>query len=323
MRLIARLLPLAAALGLALPGLARADATVRLSFTWADPAQSAPLSLPQVQASDLLGQQPIPVAADPQAPAGGHDIVLSVPDAAFAGPYARLRLAVSGLSLPPGDSKSDQPIQFAFELVLRRDSLSAPVVLAIPVVTSSRRGALKPFMALPQIAEDLPARFFMAQQWMSLYQASPEAVAEAPQSFALHRAISRAIADFAIAMADTPPGPALVVPSEELGRVLELYWDRQPKGREIHLTAYADARTILWRDLRRSEDLLREARRAGVDAVEPCEKARALLGFFAAFPPAEAEARKVDALFANPGSLAAYLEGRALDVKFACTRLRF
>lgn len=322
MRLTHRSLALIAVLVLALPGLALAEATVRLSFLWAEAGQTAPLAVPQVQASDLLTQSAITVAADPQAPAGGHDIVLTVPDAAFVGPYARLRLAVSGLSLPPGDSKSDQPIQFAFELVLRRDSLNAPVVLTIPVVTSSRRGALKPYMEMPQIAEDLPARFFMAQQWMSLYEASPEAVAAAPKSFALHRAISRGIADFAIAMADIVPGPALVVPPPELGRVLELYWDRQPKGREIHLTAYADARTILWRDLRRAEDLLREARRSGVDAVQSCNKARELIGFFTANPPAEDEARKVDALFPNPGSLAAYLEGRNLDVKFACTRLR-
>lgn len=40
---------------------------------------------------------------------------------------------------------------------------------------------------MTDLIEDLSNLFFLAQQRMSLYQASPEALAAAPQAFALHR----------------------------------------------------------------------------------------------------------------------------------------
>lgn len=309
---------------LASPATAWADVTVKLVFSWVDPDQAggAVLAQPEVQATDVLGKAALTVAPGAAPAEGTVETDVTLPDSAFQGPYARIRLAVSRLALPPGDSKSDQPVQMAFELVLRREALADTVVLQVPVVTSSRRAALKPYMEMPPIVEELPARFFLAQQWMALYAASPEAVAEAPESFALHRLISRAIADFAIAMADLPPGPVLVVPPTELGKVLELYWDGQPKGRAIHLAAFADARTILWTDLRHAEDYLKQARRAGVDAVSLCNKARAVIDFFSAYPPDEEEAQRVDQMFPNPGTLSGYLQGRRLDIEFACTRLR-
>ena len=298
-----------------------ADTTVRMQFAYLEQV-SSPLPEPVVQASDLLAQSTIATTTDPVAEDGSRTVVLTVPDAAFQGPYARLRVALNGLRLPPEDSKADQDISFAFELVLRRDLMTSDIALRVPVVTTSRRAALKSYMEMPEIREELPQRFFLAQQWMSVYRASAEAVEAAPQSFALHRLISRAIADFSIAMADVKPGPALIVPAEELGEVLRLYWDRQPKGRAQHLRAYADARTILWLDLARAEDILRTARRAGIESPKYCDEARELIGFFETNLPSEAEAAKVDSMFPNPGTLEGYIEGRKLDVKFVCTRFR-
>jgi hypothetical protein len=313
-----------AALALALlPALAGAETTVRLAFAWAGGDQPGTPAPAEVQARDLLGEVALEVApAEGEGAAPG--VVLRVPDAAFRGPYARMRLVVGGLALPPGDSKADQDLRFAFEIVLRRDRLEPgqEVALTVPVATSSRRSAMKPLLEMPALVEDLPGRFFLAQQYMAAYAASPEAVAASPEGFALQRLIARAIADFAIAMADLPPGPALIVPSTELRDALELYWGNQPKGQAVHLAAYADARTLLWADLRLAEEHLQTARRAGPEAVAWCDRARALVGFFADHPPAEAEAAKVDRMFPNPGTLAGYLEGRRLDIGFVCSRLR-
>ena len=71
-----------------------------------------------------------------------------------------------------------------------------------------------------------------------------------------------------------------------------------------------------------AEDLLRQARRSGIEAPAACAAAREHLDFFARRLPAPDEAGWVDALFPTPGTLAGYLEGRQLDVVFACTRLR-
>jgi hypothetical protein len=196
------------------------------------------------------------------------------------------------------------------------------VTIRIPVVTSSRRAAMKPYLAMPDLPEDLPGRFFLAQQWMSLYQASPQAVAEAPQAFALHRLIARAVADFAIATADARRSAALILPAPELAQTLDLYWASMPSGQRTHQAAYADARTILWLDVALVEDMLRIARRSGPEAPAQCEAARAHVGFFERRQPDPAEAAWVDALFPVPGTLAGYLKGRQADILFACTRMR-
>lgn len=302
---------------------ARADVTLRLHFAYLDAPGTGLVAVPDVMATDLLGGAALSVTQVPPSeedPVQKADVIL--PDAAFNGPYARLRVAVSGLRLPEGDSKSGDDIRFAFEVVLRRANLPEVIDLRVPVVTSSRRGAMKPYMDLPQIAEELPARFFMAMQWMSLYSADEAAVTASPRSFALHRLISRAIADFAIRMADGSQGPMLIIPSVELQDILRVYWQNEPDGRNLHLRAYADARTILWLDLARSETLLSEARRAGLDAPALCNEARALLTFFDTFPPDDAEAAKVDSMFPNPGTLTGYIDGRNMDVLASCTRLR-
>lgn len=315
-----RLIPLLAAL-LPLPALA--EVPLRLSFAYLDAPEGAVLPAPEVTVTDVLGGQPLPVTiAAPEGGGGAQQAALVLPEAAFSGPYARLRVAVTGLRLPPGDSQSDEPITIAFEMVLRRASLPETVEIAVPVVTSSRRGAMKPYMEMPEIAEDLPDRFFMALQWMSVYRADEAAVAASPRSFALHRLISRAIADFAIGMAGDADGPVLILPSEELRDTLRVYWQNEPDGRALHLRAYADARTILWQDLARTETLLGDARRAGMNAPALCNEARGLLAFFKTHKPAEDEAAKVDSMFPNPGTLADYIAGRELDLLASCTRLR-
>lgn len=304
-------------LALAMP--LRADTEVRLEFSYLDPGLPAPSA--DVVVTDLLSDTAL--AVTPQEGAEGvasYGLVLT--PAQFDGPYARLRVAVSGLVMPPGDSKSDQDIRFAFEMILRRDLLNGPVVVQIPVVTTSRRQAMKPYVAMPDLIEDLPNRFFLAQQWMSLYQASPEAVAAAPQAFALHRLIARAVVDFAIATADARRGPVLILPTPELAQTLDLYWSSMPEGKETHLAAYADARTILWLDVPLAEEYLRQARRSGIEAPAACTAAREHLDFFSRRLPSPDEAAWVDAMFPVPGTLAGYLEGRRLDIVFACTRLR-
>ena len=297
----------------------RADTELRFEFSYLDPGLPAPSA--EVVITDLFTDAAL--AVTPQEGADGMaSYVSTLTPAQFDGPYARLRVAVSALSLPPGDSKSDEDIRFAFEMILRRDLLDGPVVVKIPVVTTSRRQAMKPYMAMPDLIEDLPNRFFLAQQWMSLYQASPEAVAAAPQAFALHRLIARAVVDFAIATADVRRGPVLILPTPELAQTLDLYWSSMPEGKQTHLAAYADARTILWLEVRLVEDLLRQARRSGIEAPAACSAAREHLDFFARRLPDGDEAAWVDALFPVPGTLAGYLEGRRLDILFACTRLR-
>lgn len=315
-----RLMTFLAAL-LPLPALA--DIPLRLNFAYLDAPDTVVLAAPDVTVTDVLGNEVLPVAM--AAPAEGgptQQAVAVLPDSLFRGPYARLRVAISGLRLPPGDSQSDEAMSFAFEVVLRRASLPEAVEIDVPVVTSSRRGAMKPYMEMPEIAEDLPDRFFMALQWMSVYRADEAAVTASPRSFALHRLISRAIADFAIRMADGRPGAVLIIPATELRDTLRIYWQNEPDGRALHLRAYADARTILWLDLARTEQLLRDARRAGVNAPALCNEARALLAFFAAHKPADEEAAKVDSMFPNPGTLSAYIAGRETDVRAICTRLR-
>ncbi len=310
------------ALGLLLlPLQAGADVTLRLNMAYLDPAAGAVGTAPTITVTDLLGTQPLQASVAPD-PADASRQVASVtlPEALFSGPYARLRVAVADLRLPPGDSQSGEDIRFAFELVLRRALLGEVVDLQLPIVTSSRKGAMKPYMDFPQIAEELPARFFLAQQWMSLYQADPASVAASPQSFALQRLISRAIADFAIRMADLEASAVLILPAVELRDTLALFWDGQPDGRAIHLRAYADARTILWLDLARSEELLSLARRGGTTAPAACAEARALLAFFDANRPDEAEASKVNAMFPNPGTLDGYLSGRRTDLEVSCAR---
>lgn len=312
------------AYGVAILGAPGADARemeLRLEFAFVEPGLPAPA--PEVVATDLYSDRPLEVVAAETEVEGMALRVLRLEADRFDGPYARLRVAVSGLELPEGDSKSGEDIRFAFEMVLRRDLLpDGPLVVRIPVVTTSRRQAMKPYMAMPELVEELPDRFFMAQQWMSLYQASAEAVAAAPQGFALQRLIARAVVDFAIATADARRGPVLILPTQELAQTLDLYWSSMPNGKRTHLAAYADARTILWLDVPLAEEMLRRARRSGIEAPAACAEAREHLEFFARRLPDPEEARRVDQLFPVPGTLAGYLEGRRLDIVFACTRLR-
>lgn len=310
---------------LPMAGMGRAMADTELRFDFAYVEAGLPAPTPEVVVTDLFSDRPVTVVSAEAEEAGegvARRVVRLEPDR-FDGPYARLRVAVSGLELPSGDSKSGEDIRFAFEMVLRRDLLpEGPVVLRVPVVTTSRRQAMKPYMTMPDLIEALPDRFFMAQQWMSLYQASAEAVAAAPQGFALHRLIARAVVDFAIATADARRGPVLILPTPELKQTLELYWASMPTGQRTHIAAYEDARTILWLDVPLAEEMLRRARRNGIEAPAACAQAREHLDFFARRAPAEEEAEPVDRLFPAPGTLAGYLEGRRLDILFACTRLR-
>jgi hypothetical protein len=311
--------PVILALGLAaLAAPLRAETEIRFEFTHLDAGIAAPS--PDIVVTDLYQGTAMDVTArDPQDATA--ILATTLADTGFDGPYARLRVVVGGLELPPGDSKSDEEIRFAFELVLRRNLLAeGPVVVRIPVVTTSRRQAMKTYLAMPDLVEDLPDRFFLAQQWMSLYQASPAAVADAPQAFALHRLIARAVADFAIATADARPGPVLILPAPELAQTLDLYWSSMPAGKRTHLAAYADARRMLWLDLPQIEEMLSKARRNGLEAPALCQQAREHLGFFQRRLPDPAEADSVDALFARPGTLADYIEGRELDILYACRR---
>lgn len=316
-----RLLPLMMLPGMLVPAgpLQAAETELRLEFAYLEPGLPAPQ--PEVTVTDLFSGAPVEVIAGEGAE-GMAVRAARLGQDRFDGPYARLRVAVAGLELPPGDSKSGEEIRFAFEIVLRRDLLEGPVVLKVPVVTTSRRQAMKPYVAMPELIEELPDRFFLVQQWMSLYQASPEAVEAAPQAFALHRLIARAVADFAIATADARRGPVLILPAPDLAQTLDLYWSYMPSGQRTHMTAYADARTILWQDVPLVEDMLRTARRGGIEAPAACSVAREHLDFFLRRLPLEDEADWVDRMFPRPGSLAAYLEGRRMDIVFACTRLR-
>ena len=111
--------------------------------------------------TDLLaGQilQPSPSEGEPR-----HRLIsFTLPETSFDGRYTRLRLAVDGLRLPGDDNKANQSIVFAFEMLLRRDQITDTVKVDVPVVTSSRKSAIKPAMDMPQIAEKVGARFFQA-----------------------------------------------------------------------------------------------------------------------------------------------------------------
>ena len=298
----------------------RADVTVSVNLAYAGQATEAPQASRQV--TDLLSSQPIEVA-EASGEAGHRVVSFMVPAAAFAGPYSRLRLVFSDMRLPTDDAKADQNIIFATEMVLRRDQLADTMEISVPVVTSSRKGAIKPAMDMPQVAEEVMGRYFMAQQWASLYAASAEAVAAAPASFGLQRLITRSLADFSIAMAKARPGAILLIPSEETGALINQYWGPDTEGRATHLRAYQEARTALWLDLADVEDLLKQARSAGVERPQFCAKAKALLDFFENHPPPADETRLVDLVFPNPGTLQGYLEGRRLDEKYSCTRYQF
>jgi hypothetical protein len=227
---------------------------------------------------------------------------------------------VTGLRLPPEDARSKDELAFAFELILRRDTIPEVVEIRIPVIISSRKEAMKTLLSNPQIAEELPDRFFAAQQYMVAYRAEPDAVAAAPSRFALQRLIARAMVDFSLDLTDQRQGGVQILPAPEMARDVALYWDADREGKKQHLRAYADARSFLWQDLAEVETILREARRSGVEAVGLCARAQQVLDFFENTPPPEDDARRVDLMFPNPGSLKGYLEGRRLDVLFICTR---
>jgi hypothetical protein len=273
-----------------------------------------------VQVTDLLADRPVAVTQAAPAGDGATVLAFTLADGDFAGPYARLRLAFSGLYLPAGDSRAEREMQFAVELMLRRDRLAGPVAIEVPVAVSSRKAALVPAMEMPQIAEELPQRFLLAQQYMSLYQASAEAVAAEPAGFALHRLIARALADFALEMSKAQAGGVRILPAVELRRTVELYWASDAAGLRQHRAAVAGARTALWTDLREAETLLQQARRAGAGAVALCGEAVRLVDFFDAHRPPEDDAGAVDRMFPDPGSLQRYIEGRRLDHGFVCGR---
>ena len=315
---VSTLLRAAVVAALLIPVTARAaDVTLTLGFAYLD-AGVAGEPAPNLTVTSLFRNAPL----DVQTPetASGATRVVTVGDADFDGPYARLRLALSGLRLPEDDARSDRDLSFAFEVILRRDLVAPEVTLAVPVIVSSRKGALKSLLSDPPLAEDVPGRFFIAQQYMAAYQAPAEDVAAAPGSFALHRLIARAMADFALQVTDHRGQGVHLVPAQEMQRDIDLYWKTDRDGHRQHMRAYADARSFHWTDLREVETILSRARRGGVEAVGHCDTARRILDHFERrLPPAE-DARRVDQMFANPGSLAAYLEGRRLDVKFACGR---
>ncbi len=298
----------------------RADVTLAFDFAYAGGAADTPAA--RLQVTDILSNQPI-VATDAAGGPGHRLISVVVPDAAFAGPYARLRLVFSGMKLPADDSKADLEMVFATEAILRRDLIAGTVTTLVPVVTSSRKGAVKPAMDMPQVAEEVPGRYLMAQQWASLYTASPEAVAAAPESFALQRLISRALADFSLALSKATPSGLMLIPAAEMDGQIKQYWSAGSEGRATHVRAYQEARTALWLDLAAVEGLLRKARRSGVEGPQYCAKARELLDFFENHPPVEGEAGLVDLVFPNPGTLQGYLDGRRLDQKYSCTRYSF
>ncbi len=316
--MLVRLLSLLVLVPLVLVQPARADVTLRLTFAYLDPAAGLPA--PELTVTNLFTQAAVEVLVPEAAPEGSAQRVVTLSEADFAGPYARLRLAVGGLRLPAEDARADRDLTFAFEVILRRDRLAEVVDIRIPVIVSSRKDAMKPLLADPPVAEEIADRFFVAQQYMAAYQAAADAVAAAPGSFALHRLIARALADFSLALTDQRGQGVQILPAEEMRRDIDLYWDSDPEGRKQHLRAYADARTFLWQDLAEVQDILRTARRSGIETVQRCAEAVRILDFFETVRPPEADARRVDLMFPNPGTLDGYLEGRRLDVKFICTR---
>lgn len=300
---------------------ALADVEVKLSFAYVAPDGLATVPSPELAVTDLLQDSPLTVLAPEVAPEGSSLRVVQLPEASFVnGRYARLRVAVKGLRLPPEDARAKDDLSFAFELILRRDTIADAVEIQIPVIVSSRKEAMKSLLSDPQIAEELPGRFFAAQQYMVAYRAEPEAVAAAPSRFAIQRLIARAMVDFSLDLTDQRQNGVQILPAPEMARDVALYWDADREGKKQHLRAYGDARSFLWQDLAEVETTLREARRAGVEAVGLCAKAQQVLDFFEGNPPPAEDARRVDLMFPNPGSLQGYLEGRRLDVLFICTR---
>lgn len=299
------------------PMAAVADVELRLSFAY---LEGAALPAPDLTVTNLYAQTPVEVLAPEAAPEGTVERVLVLKDGDFTGPYARLRLAVAGLHLPPEDARADRDLAFAFEMIVNRDRVADKVLVKVPVITSSRKGAMKSALAEAPIAEEVAGRFFLAQQYMAAYQATDEAVAAAPGSFALHRLITRALADFALALTDQRGAGVQILPAVEMARDITRYWKGDAEGRKQHMRAWSDARTMMWRDLSGVEDTLRAARRAGVETVQRCAEATRVLDFFETVRPPKEDARKVDLIFPNPGSLDGYLAGRRLDVKFICSR---
>ena len=276
--------------------------------------------MPELTVTNLYSQSPMQALVPEAAPEGVTQRVISLAETDFAGPYARLRIAVGGLRLPPEDARADRDLTFAFELILRREKLADVVVIDVPVIVSSRKDAMKPLLADPPIAEEVQGRFFIAHEYMATYQATEEAVAAAPASFALHRVITRAQADFSLALTAQRGQGVQILPTEETRRAIELYWQADREGRKPHLRAYADARGFMWLDLAEVEDILRQARRSGIETVQRCAEAVRILDFFETMRPPPEDARRVDLMFPNPGTLDGYLHGRRLDVKFICTR---
>lgn len=317
-RLLSRLVLVSCVLVPALARPAHADVTLRLTFAYLDPAAGLPA--PDLTVTNLYTQAPLEALVPEAAPEGAAQRIVTLKEEDFAGPYARLRLAVGGLRLPPEDARADRDLTFAFEVILRRDTVAEVVDIRIPVIVSSRKDAMKPLLADPPVAEEIADRFFIAQEYMAAYQATPDAVAAAPASFALHRVIARALADFSLALTEQRGQGVQILPAEEMRRDIDLYWKSDAEGRKQHLRAYADARSFLWQDLAEVEDILRTARRSGIETVQRCAEAVKVLDFFETVRPPESDARRVDLMFPNPGSLDGYLAGRRLDVKFICGR---
>lgn len=108
------------------------------------------------------------------------------------------------------------------------------------------------------------------------------------------------------------------LPSE----AVKLHGNLTSEGWSQHLRCYRDARTRLWKDEAAAPELLRPARRAGVEAAGLSAQVWQLTGFFAANPPPKDEGPRVGQTFSNPGTPHGCLDGRQLDSRASCTRLR-
>ncbi len=304
-------------------GPAAADVKVTFALAYLDAAGAGAaraLPNPDVTVSNVYTGASIPVLAPSESPVGEAQRIITLGDGDFSGPYARVRVALSGLTLPPEDAKAATPLSFAFEMIIARDIATQDLRIEVPVIVSSRKSAMKPFMSAPRLAEELPQSFMVAQQYLSAYQASPEDVAQSPASFALHRLIVRAVADYSILLTKLRKTGVQIVPAEELASDIKLYWTRDGEARRGHLKAYIDSRTVHWLDAPQIETLLRRARKAGAEGVALCNAAREMVDFFDQNRPIEAEARKVDSMFPNPGTLQGYLDGRRTDIGYVCER---
>jgi len=300
--------------------MAEVKVTFALSYLDAAGAGAArPVPNPDVTVTNVYSGAAVTVLAPTEAPVGESQRIIALTDADFAGPYARVRVAIAGLALPPEDAKADVPLNFAFEMILSRDA-PQDLRIKVPVIVSSRKGAMKPFMAPPRLAEQLPQHFMVAQQYLAAYQASAEDVAAQPAAFALHRLIVRAVADYSILLTKLRKTGVQILPAEELASDINRYWTRDGEARRGHLKAYIDSRTVHWLDLPKVETLLRRARKSGAEGVALCDAAREMVDFFETNRPTEAEARKVDTMFPNPGTLQSYLDGRRTDIGYVCDR---